>query len=561
MAGGQPGQGEGAEGGAAYLQQLYLQASTRKGALTRSKKALDFSITALREAPASEHFFEELKKNVTKYRELRDVVLDIYDNIRVQVTEQKFAKDFGKQQADIEGDYEKVEEASMRVIAAHQAAITAAAAATPRGAMPASAATGSAGAVQRWKLEASFQPKTSLRLDSKLDDFHCWQREFDAYFKMSNLEHAEVSIQKTVLLNCLDSDFQTKVSEAMSAITTVRAGLELVRQEFHKRHPLLLRRHQLFCLDQQKDEFKFSDTVTRMLTLAKDSDLGDMTRDQILCHILIRACSQDEELRAKLLEVDSTTMTLDQLIAVIERYELIQVTNRGLGKKEKGVGRRVGGREGGTLCFVCQNPRADHKASTCPVDKKTLFCQKCHESGLPAPHAHNTFAQCQGKKSKLVEEEEEKGNKVLEKGKGRQVHIRDLSPAGDPESSEEEEDEGFARRVRVEEPMSASSSESEFETDSGHVSNVSNTIFTDSAEDEEVEVPVHDTGWPVSEFAKIRYRGRISQDNDKNMTNPVRREKRDIRDRLRIFACLGIFFVVLNGLGAYYDFMTVGQMV
>ena len=160
-----------------------------------------------------------------------------------------------------------------------------------------------------------------------------------------------------------------------------------------------------------------------------------------------------------------------------------------------------------------------------------------------------------------MEEEEEKGNKVLEKGKGRQVHIRDLSPAGDPESSEEEEDEGFARRVRVEEPMSASSSESEFETDSGHVSNVSNTIFTDSAEDEEVEVPVHDTGWPVSEFAKIRYRGRISQDNDKNMTNPVRREKRDIRDRLRIFACLGIFFVVLNGLGAYYDFMTVGQMV
>ena len=237
------------------------------------------------------------------------------------------------------------------------------------------------------------------------------------------------------------------------------------------------------------------------------------------------------------------------------------MTNRGLGKNEKGVGRKVGGREGGTLCFVCQNPRADHKASTCPVDKKTLFCQKCHESGLPAPHAHNTFAQCQGKKSKLVEEEEEKGNKVLEKGKGRQVHIRDLSPAGDPESSEEEEDEGFARRVRVEEPMSASSSESEFETDSGHVSNVSNTIFTDSAEDEEVEVPVHDTGWPVSEFAKIRYRGRISQDNDKNMTNPVRREKRDIRDRLRIFACLGIFFVVLNGLGAYYDFMTVGQMV
>ena len=166
---------------------------------------------------------------------------------------------------------------------------------------------------------------------------------------MSNLEHAEVSIQKTVLLNCLDSDFQTKVSEAMSAITTVRAGLELVRQEFHKRHPLLLRRHQLFCLDQQKDEFKFSDTVTRMFTLAKDSDLGDMTRDQILCHILIRACSQDEELRAKLLEVDSTTMTLDQLIAVIERYELIQVT----GQERERSRTQGGGRTRGRHIVLC----------------------------------------------------------------------------------------------------------------------------------------------------------------------------------------------------------------
>ena len=47
------GPGEGGEGGEAYLQQLDLQASTRKGALTRS----DFFITALKEAPASVHFF------------------------------------------------------------------------------------------------------------------------------------------------------------------------------------------------------------------------------------------------------------------------------------------------------------------------------------------------------------------------------------------------------------------------------------------------------------------------------------------------------------------------
>ena len=92
------------------LQELYVKASTKKGALTRSKKAVDFAITALREAPASEHFFEELKKNLTKYRDLRDVVLDTYDSIHAQVADAKFGKDFGKQQADIEADYEKIEE-------------------------------------------------------------------------------------------------------------------------------------------------------------------------------------------------------------------------------------------------------------------------------------------------------------------------------------------------------------------------------------------------------------------------------------------------------------------
>ena len=56
----------GDEEDAVALQDLYVKASTKKGALTRSKKAVDFALTALREAPASEHFFEELKKNIER---------------------------------------------------------------------------------------------------------------------------------------------------------------------------------------------------------------------------------------------------------------------------------------------------------------------------------------------------------------------------------------------------------------------------------------------------------------------------------------------------------------
>ena len=467
----------GDEEDAVALQDLYVKASTKKGALTRSKKAVDFALTALREAPASEHFFEELKKNLTKYRDLRDVVLDIYDNIHAQVADSKFSKDFGKQQSDIESSYEKIEDSARMVMAAHHDAVTA----LNRSSSARRSGTAAAGAASTtdpnpgWKLQVAFQPKSPLKLDSTLDDFHCWERDFKSYYDMSNLQHAEMNIQRTVLLNCLSPDFQTKVMEAMSAVTTMTAGLDLVREEFQKRHPIILRRHQLFCLDQQNDEFRFSDTVARMLTLAKDANLVDMSRDQILCHILLRSCTRDEELQKKLLEVEASTMTLDQLTAVIERYELIQVTAKGLGKKERGVGRRVGGQESSTRCFRCQdpNPQPPHIAVTCPVDKKTLFCQKCHEAGVPAgQHSHNTFSSCQGgkrlqkkdskdgkknkrekgkaKKAEAKEEEEEDDKEETKEtaAKGKRVRARHPSPAGQPESSDDEQ-ESRARRVHV----------------------------------------------------------------------------------------------------------------
>ena len=118
-------------------------------------------------------------------------------------------------------------------MAGHHAAITAAMSSAPPGHGGAAAASSAPApaTTPRWKLESSFQPKSSLKVDSKIDDFHCWEREFKAYFDMSNLQNAEISIQRTVLLNCLDPDFQTKISEAMSGVTTIKAGLDLVRQE------------------------------------------------------------------------------------------------------------------------------------------------------------------------------------------------------------------------------------------------------------------------------------------------------------------------------------------
>ena len=516
------------------LKDLYTRASTKKGSLTRAKKALDFAVTALKEAPASVHFFEDLKKHLTKYRNLREAVLDTYDEISAQISPEKFQKDFGKQSSEIEADYEKIEEAARKVLSGHQQAIMDMNT-RPQGGGTDGGATHPRPGAPPWKLQTSFQPKRPLKLDSLMNDFHCWERDFQAFYDISNLQQADMHIQRTVLLNCLDADFQTKISAGMSGVTTIEDGLELVKEEFRKRHPLILRRHQLFCLDQNKDENKFSDTVTRMMIMAKDANLVDMTRDEILCHILLKACSRDDDLRSKLLEIDSDTMTLDQLVAIIERYEVIQLTNKGLEAKEKAYGKKVGSQEA-RICYCCQELTSSHWAATCPVDKKTLFCEKCHQAGLERPHNHNTFKECQGKPKKVDEKTKEQQKPDKEEGKGRQVRTRGLSPAGQPESSDSE-DEKFARRVRAEDPMSAtSSSDSEsLEDDSGHFSN---TIFTDTAEEEdsEVETEVEDTGWPVIESAELRYRGRVLPDDEQLLTHVSVSEGRNVTPSVGVAA-------------------------
>ena len=72
----------------------------------------------------------------------------------------------------------------------------------------------------------------------------------------------------TMSPNCLDPDFLNKILKALTAITNKEEGLLVIEKEFMKRHPILIRRHTLFCLDQDKDESRFSDTVARMKTLA-----------------------------------------------------------------------------------------------------------------------------------------------------------------------------------------------------------------------------------------------------------------------------------------------------
>ena len=69
----------------------------------------------------------------------------------------------------------------------------------------------------------------------------------------------------------------------------IEEGIALIQDEIKKRNPRVVRRHHLLSLEQKKDEINFSDTVTRVETLAKNANLTDMSKDSILCHLMLRA--------------------------------------------------------------------------------------------------------------------------------------------------------------------------------------------------------------------------------------------------------------------------------
>ena len=441
------------------LQELYTKAANAKRALTRSKKDLQLSLKALHEAQSSNHFFEELVRYQKIYRERRSKVFDIYDRIEDQVSDELFKKDFGKKVQEIEKDYDALEEEARVAISEHHTAMETISAAIS-GARAGGSGGGDIPSTPRFKLEPSFEPKPPLKLDMGGEELANWERQFKMYFDISNLKHADIGTQRAVLQNCLHTDLQVKLHDGISGILDIKSGLALIRDEFKKRNPRVVRRHHLFDIEQRKDEYNFSDCVTRLDALARDADLTDMTKDAILCHLMLRACKNDD-LRTEMMKVPEAEMTTLRLKEVIELFETIQRTNKGLNNKAK-VNRTKG--EEGNLCFKCQEKNANHIAATCPVDPKSLYCRNCAQAGIKPPHQHNTFASCQGKKpdkpdkgkKKFKKKEEAKAKEVKEDAKdeshkdakSRRTQAREKSPAGNPDSSESSDDEEVPARAR-----------------------------------------------------------------------------------------------------------------
>ena len=434
--------------------------------------------------------------------------MDIYDKIEDEVAPEKFEADFGRQTKEIERDFDVSEEQARLAISAHHNAVTA------RPGSSAQAPPSRSGVMvgsSKFKLESSFEPKPPLKIDMSPEEVQNWERQFQMYYDISHLRHADMTTQRAVLLNCLHSELQMKVYEALSGVTEIEVGLALIKEEIRKRNPRVVRRHNLFSVTQKKDEYKFSDTLSRLETLAREADLTDMSKDSILCHLILRACREDE-LRTKMLEVDEEEMSVVRLKEVVERYEIIKTTNRSLGEKGEKVLRTKAGEN--NICYRCQG--RGHFADKCKVPAQSLFCEICSAQKIPLPHSHNTFQGCKGKrredlKDKKDEQKEEKKDNT-ETVKSKRAKARGISPAGAPESSDSEEEEVRARRIKTEDnneedvpagdPLSSDTDEDEVDllTDSGWASS------TEEEDDEEEDVYFGSS----AEFVQLKVRNKVA---------------------------------------------------
>ena len=237
------------------LPRLYKKAANSKRALTRVKKEYENALRALTEASSSQYFFDELIKVQTTYKAKRKAVLNIYDTIEDEISPEKFNQDFGRQSADIEKDFDGLEEQARVAISAYHNAVTAISANISQARSSASRGGGVVGSpsVPSWKLQTSFEPKPSLKLDMSAEECQNWERQFKNYYDISNLKHADIDTQRAVLTNCLHPDLQVKIYESLSGMTDIKEGIELIQEEIRRRNPRVVRRHHLFSFEQKKD--------------------------------------------------------------------------------------------------------------------------------------------------------------------------------------------------------------------------------------------------------------------------------------------------------------------
>ena len=196
-------------------------AKTHKARFTRAAKALLTSVKSLQDKNKSQYFFEETLRNQEALRKRHEDLVEIYCALEVKVPEEAFNNTYAQRVGEVENTFDDCEKKTADTIAKFDNArmetedllnqTLAAAGPAP------------AGGAAKYKLESSFEPKPKLSPEFNAGEFHVWQEQWSTYYDISGLQNANAKIQKAALINCLSTEFRTKLD--FSHVPDVKEGL------------------------------------------------------------------------------------------------------------------------------------------------------------------------------------------------------------------------------------------------------------------------------------------------------------------------------------------------
>ena len=438
---------------------LSKMATRTKTSFTRAHNELLVRLDNLQQCYTSPSFQDDARQSLEKVRERYDRVIDIYEEIKAKVAEEVWESTYADKMKDVEDKKTTSENKQALVFTAavreqqQQEILMNASISVPGGA----AAAAATGGGQKWKIEASFQPKQLVSSEMTLQELNVWLGSWESYCEISRMQLAPFGVQRAAFMQCLNLEIKTKID--FSHAHNLESCIQILIADFKKRNPRLVLRHRWIKISQRKGE-KWSDFSARERMLRKNIDIHEMTADQWVAHILVAGCSNGELLK-KFLEVGEDDLTESKIAQVAEQFEISASTAEGLHKGEKEKERvnqvKAGNKDLEKVsCFSCRE--RGHYSKDCRVPKKKLKCSWCGTTGI-----HNTNDWCKAKmEEKATEAEKAKVDQVKAGGApvghgkeneadANQVKASEMQSDNSDVSDDDDMQQHFARQCKTEE--------------------------------------------------------------------------------------------------------------
>ena len=157
------------------------------------------------------------------------------------------------------------------------------------------------------KIDDTFKPKEVLTRSMTLEEFNVWCDRFSAYVEQNQniLSEQSATVKREFLYNCIDASL-TQALQTDSTITNEtpitgdNSCTYRLKAIFLRDNPLFLRRYN-FQMCVQKENESFPEFWARKLSKAKECELENIRREDVLLHELIRGV-HDPKLKEEFLK-------------------------------------------------------------------------------------------------------------------------------------------------------------------------------------------------------------------------------------------------------------------